>query len=109
MRPYADAEEDRPVELTPPVRTTAPWRLTEVEVLPGFRLYVRFNDGTEGTVELSGFINSESAGVFAALRDERLFRTVRVELGAVTWPGGLDIAPDAMHREIKERRTWIVE
>jgi hypothetical protein len=91
------------------VRTTAPWRLTEVEVPPGFRLHVRFNDGTEGTVELAGFINSESAGVFAALRDERLFRTVRVELGAVTWPGGLDIAPDVMHREIKEHRTWIVE
>jgi hypothetical protein len=78
-------------------------------VLSGFRLRVRFNDGTEGTVELAGFLNSASAGVFAALRDERLFRQARVTLGAVTWPNNLDLAPDAMHREIKERGTWIVQ
>jgi hypothetical protein len=31
--------------------------------LPGFRLGVRFNDGTEGTVEMADFINSDAAGV----------------------------------------------
>ena len=72
MREHADAEEDRATELTPPVRPTAPWRVTSLEVLSGFRLHVRFNDGTEGTVELAGFLNSASAGIFAALRDERL-------------------------------------
>ena len=45
-----------------------------MEVLSGFRLYVRFNDGTEGAVELAGFLNSASAGIFAALREEGLFR-----------------------------------
>jgi hypothetical protein len=69
---------------------------------------VRFNDGTEGTVEMAEFINSDAVGVFAALRDEQLFRQVRVTLGAATWPGELDLAPDAMHREIKEHGKWIV-
>jgi hypothetical protein len=78
-------------------------------VLPGFRLQVRFNDGLEGTVELGGFIHSASAGVFAALRDESLFRQARIELGVVTWPGNLDLAPDAMHRAIGEHGTWLVE
>ena len=91
------------------IHAAAPWRLTEVEVMPGFRLHVRFNDGTEGTVELARFINSESAGVFATLRDEGVFRKARIELGAVTWPGNLDLAPDAMHRAIKDRGTWIVD
>ena len=50
----------------------------------------------------------EEAGVFAGLRDEKLFREARVVLGAVTWPGDLDLAPDAMHREIKEHGRWIV-
>jgi Protein of unknown function (DUF2442) len=109
MRQHADAEEDRPTLLTPPVRPTAPWRLTEVEALPGFRLHVCFNDGTEGTVELKSFLNSASAGVFAVLRDESLFRQAQITLGAVTWPGELDLAPDAMHRAIKEYGTWIVE
>src|SRR5215470_4280532 len=102
MRSHAHAEESPSAEVTPPVRPTAPWRVAHLEVLSGFRLHVCFKDGTEGTVELADFINSASAGVFAALRDENLFRQARVELGAVVWPDKLDLAPDAMHWEIKQ-------
>jgi hypothetical protein len=109
MRSHADAEEDLAAPLIPPVRPQALWRVAYVEALPGFRLHVRFNDGTEGIVELAAFINSAGAGVFAALRDERIFRQVKIILGAVTWPGELDVAPDAMHRAVKERGTWVVE
>jgi hypothetical protein len=108
MRSHADAEENPSAEVTPPVRPTAPRRVAHMEVLSGFRLRVGFNDRTEGTVELADFLNSASAGVFAALRDENLFRQARVELGAVVWPDDLDLAPDAMHREIREHGTWIV-
>ena len=109
MQSHADAQEDRAAELTPPVRPTVPRRVADVEALPGFRLRVRFNDGTEGIVELTDFINSAGAGVFAALRDEKMFREARLVLGAVTWPGDLDLAPDAMHRAISEHRKWIVK
>lgn len=47
-------------------------------------------------------IQAPHAGVFAALRDETLFRKVHVALGAVTWPGDLDLAPDAMYQAIRE-------
>jgi hypothetical protein len=109
MREHADAEEDRSPELTPPVRPAARWRVTSLEVLSGFRLRVRFHDGIQGTVELAQFLNSASAGVFAPLRDVNLFRQARLELGAVTWPGNLDLAPDAMHHAIREHGTWIVQ
>ena len=95
--------------MTPPVQAAAPWRVAHVKVLSGFRLHVRFNDGTEGNVELSDFVHSGSAGIFAALRDATLFAQARIECGALTWPGDLDLAPDAMHRAIKEHGTWIVE
>jgi hypothetical protein len=107
MQSHADAQENRAAELTPPVRPAAPWRVADVEALPGFRLRVRFNDGAEGIVEVADFI-SAAAGVFAALRDETVFRQASVVLGAVTWPGDLDLAPAAMHREIKEHEKWIV-
>jgi Protein of unknown function (DUF2442) len=109
LQSYADPQEDRAAELTPPVRPLAPWRVAEVEALPGFRLRVRFNDGIEGTVEMAEFIESADPGVFAALRDEKLFRQARAVLGAVTWPGELDLAPDAMHRAIKEFGTWVLK
>lgn len=108
MHAHADTQQNRTAELIPPVRPRASWRIESVEVLPGYRLRVRFNDGIEGTVEMAGFVRSDSAGVFAVLRDEALFRQAIVALGVVTWPGDLDLAPDAMHREIKDHGTWIV-
>ena len=109
MPPNADAQEDRTTELVPPVRPAAPWRVAHAEALPGFRLRVSFNDGTAGVVEMAEFLKSDAAGVFARLRDEELFRQVKVSLGAVTWPGDLDLAPDAMHRAIREHGTWTLE
>jgi len=109
MQSHADAQEHRTAELTPPVRPAAAWRVADVEALPGFRLRVRFSDGTEGIVELADFISLAGAGVFAALRDEKVCREARLVLGAVTWPGDLDLAPDAMHCAVSEHGKWIVK
>ena len=109
MQAPADAQEDRTAELIPPVRPCAPWRVAEVEALPEFRLRVRFNDGTAGIVDMAMFVNLEAAGVFAALRDEETFRQARVRLGAVSWPGDLDLAPDAMHSAVKEHGIWVLK
>jgi hypothetical protein len=74
--------------------------------LPGYRLAVTFVDGTAGTVDLSARVLSPKAGVFAALQDQHLFAQVFVAYGAVTWPGEIDLAPDAMHREIAANGEW---
>jgi hypothetical protein len=29
-------------------------------------------------------------------------------IGAVTWPGEIDLAPDAMHDEIKKNGKWVL-
>jgi hypothetical protein len=87
-------------------RQRLPWRVVEVNPLPGFRLSVRFVDGTTGTVDLSELIRSARAGVFAQLADVSLFNQVFVQRGAVTWPGDLDLAPDAMYTEIKKNGEW---
>jgi hypothetical protein len=51
---------------------------------------------------------SATAGVFEALRDEQVFSQAYIELGVVTWPGNLDLAPDAMYDEIKANGEWIL-
>jgi hypothetical protein len=71
-------------------------------------LRVQFADGLEGLADLNALIHSPNAGVFAALGDEALFKQAFVEYGAVTWPGEIDIAPGAMHAEIKKSGEWIV-
>jgi len=85
----------------------APWRVVAVSVLPDFRLRVRFVDGTEGDVDMAGFLGREQDGVFAPLRDPAVFSKVSVELGAVTWPGDLDLAPDAMYDAIRQTGKWV--
>jgi hypothetical protein len=83
------------------------WRVTEVRVVGDYAVFVRFKDGLEGVVRfLPGFFR----GVFSHLKDPAQFRQVTVVGGAVTWPGELDLAPDAMHDEIKQRGgEWVVE
>ncbi len=57
---------------------------------------------------MAALIASPKAGVFARLRDAGAFDQARVEHGAVTWPGEIDLAPDAMHAEIRRSREWVV-
>jgi hypothetical protein len=100
------AKDDRAPSVTPTIRPNAPWRVREVTVLPDARLFVRFVDGLTGIVDLSALIASPKAGVFARLRDSTLFAQAHVQMGAVAWPGELDLAPDAMHAAIKAHGEW---
>lgn len=81
----------------------------DVIPLPGYRLAVRFFDGTTGTVDMSVLVRSPDAGVFAVLADPQRFAEVFVDYGVVTWPGELDLAPDAMHTELKNKGEWLLE
>jgi hypothetical protein len=80
--------------------------VTEVEALQDFRLRVVFADGLTGLVNVSCLVHSPRAGVFAALADPAVFAQVTLDYGAVTWPGELDLAPDAMHTALLEDREW---
>ncbi len=91
MHTHADTEQDFSTQIVPAIIPRAPWRIAEVRPMPDYRLWVRFNDGTQGTVSMSGLIHSPSAGVFTVLRDEEIFSQVSLSYGAVTWPGELDL------------------
>ena len=108
MRAESSAYENSPTVLTGEVVPRSPWRVTEVEALPGFRLRVAFADSLTGTVDMSRLVQSPRAEVFAALRDPSLFAQATLEYGAVIWPGELDLAPDAMHAAIKEHGEWLL-
>jgi len=53
-------------------------------------------------------IHGPNAGVFATLADPEHFSQAHVAFGAVTWPGDIDLAPDAMHAEIKASGRWVL-
>lgn len=101
-------EKDSPLGVTPAIHPRMPWRVAEVHPLPDYRLRVRFVDGLEGAVDMSALVHSSGAGVFAQLADPVRFAKVFVEHGAVTWPGEIDLAPDAMYRAIKDSGAWVL-
>lgn len=102
MRHQSASEEDRAASVNPPIVASMPWRVQSVSVVGPLRLRVSFIDAIEGDVELAALVKSEKAGVFEMLRDADVFNRVYIEHGAVTWPNGPDIAPDAMYRAIRE-------
>ena len=73
------------------------WDVVEVKAESGYRLFVRFADGTSGNVQLP---LSELSGVLAPLRDPVFFERAFVDHGAVAWPGDIDLAPDAMYEQL---------
>lgn len=93
------------------IKHTFPWRVTAVSALPDARLRVTFVEGTSGEVEMGAFLGSAAldGSVFEALRDPALFALAQVVLGAVQWPNGADLAPDAMYDAIREHGVWVLD
>jgi Protein of unknown function (DUF2442) len=74
-------------------------RITFVKAKPDWKLEVGFDDGTRGEVSLKDRLFGP---VFEPLRDPALFAQVSIdEFGAVCWPNGAELAPDALHESLK--------
>lgn len=71
--------------------------IVEVSVRAPYRLWIRFEDGVNGEVDVAAVTGF--AGVFAPLREEAAFAgvTVNTELGSVQWPNGADLDPDVLY------------
>ncbi len=74
--------------------------VTAVQYLHDYVLWLRFNDGVEGEVDLALELTGE---VFAPLRSPQMFArvTVHPELRTVTWPNGADFAPEFLHSIVR--------
>jgi hypothetical protein len=110
MSPVETTQPDSSAGVVPSPRPTTPWRIVSVRPDDEFRLHVVFADGTAGDVQLRDFVESRSVAgtLFEALREPAYFRQVRLDLGAVTWPNGADLAPDAMYDAIRANGHWVV-
>ena len=74
-------------------------RIVYVKALPDWRLEIRFSDGTAGVIALQDRLFGP---VFEPLKDPAFFEQVHVdEFGAVCWPNGADLAPDALCEKLR--------
>ena len=58
-----------------------------------YQIWLRFNDGSEGIVDLRDQLFGE---MFQSLRNKKRFRSFRVdpELETIVWKNGADLAPE---------------
>jgi hypothetical protein len=66
-------------------------KIIELKALDNYKLYLKYNDGVEGSIDLSDVVGK---GVFKDFEDEVFFKNVWIgESGAPTWNNELDIDP----------------
>lgn len=82
------------------------WNVVSVRPVSASVIAIALEDGTEGKVR---FGPSHLSGVFEPRKAPDFFKQARVEDGAVTWPGEIDLAPDAVYRAIKRSGEWVLD
>jgi hypothetical protein len=77
------------------------FRLKEVVSRPGFVLYLKYEDGTEGEIDLSYLAGR---GVFSAWDDRAVFESVTITAGGLEWPGGIDLCEDSLYLRLTGKK-----
>ena len=74
-------------------------RIAAAEYVAGYTVWLRFDDGLEGDVNLSEELHGP---VFEPLRDVTYFRQVLLhpELKTLVWPNGADFAPEFLRKKL---------
>lgn len=79
--------------------------VVEARAIAGHRVFLRFDDGTSGELDLARLI--EFDGIFAPLTSPDRFAELRVnpDTGTISWPNGADIAPETLYEAVRGQRT----
>jgi len=74
--------------------------IVEARATGGHRLYIRFEDGVDGEIDLAAIIDFR--GVFEILKDPVEVAKVKVdrELGTICWESGADLDPDVLYAKL---------
>ena len=74
----------------------------EVKALPNYRLWLRYEDGVAGEVNLAHLVGK---GIFKLWDDYQAFEKVHIsEHGAVAWNDEIDLCPDALYLELTAKK-----
>jgi len=73
-------------------------KAVEVKALQGYRIWVRFDDGKAGEVDLS---NLAGHGVFSLWQDYAAFQKVHLgPSGEIAWNDEVDLCPDSLYLQL---------
>ncbi len=75
-------------------------RIAEMKHISGYKVWLRFEDGKDGEIDLKGELWGE---VFEPLKKPDYFKTARLdkELNTICWKNGADFAPEFLYDNLK--------
>lgn len=82
------------------------FNIIDAKITKHLEFVVTFADGLSGAVKI---LPSHLYGVFEKLKDPDFFDQLDFADGFATWPGEIDLAPDAMHQAIKQNGEWVLK
>ena len=77
------------------------WNMNEVkriEYKSNYVYFVEFDDGSNGDVDFSEYIGK--GPVFEPFREQDFFQRATIEGGTISWPNGVDIAPETLYEKL---------
>jgi len=79
-------------------------KLTEARAGSDYSLWLRFDDGLEGSVFLGNLLEISA---FKLWRDRDQFRRVAIDPAAMTlvWDGGIELDPAVLYLDLLERKA----
>ena len=78
------------------------YKITNVKVLSDYGIRLKYSDGVEGTVDLSGLVGK---GVFSLWNNYKEFEKVSIgSSGELVWAGEVDLCPDALYLQITGKK-----
>jgi Protein of unknown function (DUF2442) len=71
--------------------------IIEVKYIENYQIYLKFEDGAEGIVDINKLI--EFKDIFAPLQNLDYFKTIKInpEWGTIYWANGADLDPDVLY------------
>jgi hypothetical protein len=76
--------------------------VTEAVYRDEFQIFLKFNDGTSGLVDLKNKLNGP---IFEPLAEIEYFKNFCLNTWTIEWPNGADLAPEFLYHLVTEKQT----
>lgn len=74
----------------------------EAKSIGDHRVWLKFNDGLSGEVDLSGELDGP---IFEPLKDVSYFRRFAVRYNTLSWDNGADFAPEFLYEKVAQQHA----
>ena len=71
--------------------------MTHLEYKHQHVYHIVFDYGTEGDIDFPPYL--KRGNVFQPLATPAFFQQIRIEVGTIAWPNGVDIAPETLYEQ----------